>query len=186
MLQACIFHFRHGKQDRFERRIEMSRGFLKRKLLHLYAKIVREKASPEYIARGWAIGMFYGCLIPFGFQLICSIPTAFLLKGSKLGATVGTLITNHFSIFIIYPLQCYAGAALLGGVRELDEIKEIMQKVIQEQSYEALFSIGSELVAAFFVGGALLAGVMTPITYFAVKILVIRYREKKQKSKKEL
>ena len=79
----------------------MKRGFLKRKLILLYLKIVREKASPEYIARGWAIGMFYGCLIPFGFQLICSIPTAFLLKGSKIGASVGTLITNHFSVFII-------------------------------------------------------------------------------------
>ena len=78
---------------------------LKKKLqkmwLKMYIKIVREKATPEYIARGWAIGMFYGCLIPFGFQLICSIPTAFLLKGSKIGATVGTFITNHFTIFVI-------------------------------------------------------------------------------------
>ena len=60
-------------------------------------KIVREKASPEYIARGWAIGMFFGCLIPFGFQLICSIPAAFILKGSKIGATLGTLLTNPVS-----------------------------------------------------------------------------------------
>ena len=42
------------------RRIVMRRRFYRRHLLRLYAKIVREKASPEYIARGWAIGMFYG------------------------------------------------------------------------------------------------------------------------------
>jgi uncharacterized protein (DUF2062 family) len=41
----------------------------------IYAKMVSEKATPEYIARGWAIGMFYGCFIPFGAQLILSIPT---------------------------------------------------------------------------------------------------------------
>lgn len=158
----------------------MKRGFLKRKLILLYLKIVREKATPEYIARGWAIGMFYGCLIPFGFQLICSIPTAFLLKGSKIGASVGTLITNHFSVFIIYPLQCYVGLLLMGRTRSLAELKEIMAKVIHASSYEALLGIGTELVAAFFIGGALLTAVMTPVTYFLVKSLVVKYRAKRK------
>ena len=161
----------------------MKRGFFKRKMILLYLKIVREKASPEYIARGWAIGMFYGCLIPFGFQLICSIPTAFLLKGSKIGASVGTLITNHFSVFIIYPLQCYAGLLLMGRNRSLAELKEIMAKVIHASSYEALLGIGTELVAAFFIGGALLTAVMTPITYFLVKTLVVKYRSKRKAAK---
>ena len=155
--------------------------FLKRSLIKLYAKIVREKASPEYIARGWAIGMFYGCLIPFGFQLLCSIPTAFLWKGSKIGATVGTLITNHFSVFIIYPAQCYAGLLLMGKTRSLAEVREIMHQVIHASSYEALLGIGAELVAAFFIGGALLTAVMTPLTYFFVRSLVIKYRSKKVK-----
>ena len=161
----------------------MKRGFFKRKMILLYLKIVREKATPEYIARGWAIGMFYGCLIPFGFQLICSIPTAFLLKGSKIGASVGTLITNHFSVFIIYPLQCYAGLLLMGRNRSLAELKEIMAKVIHASSYEALLGIGTELVAAFFIGGALLTAVMTPITYFLVKTLVVKYRAKRKAAK---
>ena len=152
----------------------MGRSFYRRHLIRLYAKIVREKASPEYIARGWAIGMFYGCLVPFGFQLILSIPTAFLLKASKIGATVGTLITNHFTIFIIYPVQCYVGALLMGRGRG-----RIMEDVIRRQSYEALWSIGLDLVAAFFIGGALLTAVMTPLTYFFVKGLVIRYRKRK-------
>ena len=161
--------------------IFMSRIYFKRKMLQLYAKIVREKASPEYIARGWAIGMFYGCLIPFGFQLLCSIPTAFILKGSKIGATVGTLITNHFTVFIIYPVQCYVGLLLMGKTRSMAELKEIMTGVIHASSYEALLSIGTELVAAFFIGGAILTAVMTPVTYFFVKSLVVKYRAKRIK-----
>ncbi len=157
----------------------MSRIYFKRKMLQLYAKIVREKATPEYIARGWAIGMFYGCLIPFGFQLLCSIPTAFILKASKIGATVGTLITNHFSVFIIYPIQCYVGLLLMGKTRSMAELKEIMTGVIHASSYEALLSIGTELVAAFFIGGAILTAVMTPVTYFFVKSLVVKYRTKR-------
>ena len=145
----------------------------------LYKKIVSEEASPEFIARGWAIGMFYGCLIPFGLQLMLSIPTAFILKGSKVGATIGTLITNHFTIFIIYPLQCYVGSILLQNGLSYATIKEAMLKVINEQTYDSLISCGTDLVYSFFMGGFLLTAIMTPITYFSVLLMVRKYRSKK-------
>ncbi len=150
-------------------------------MISLYSKIVREKATPEYIARGWAIGMFYGCLIPFGFQLLCSVPTALVLKGSKIGAVLGTLLTNHFTIFIIYPVQCFVGNRLIGGSVSYAEIENAFQSVLKEQSYEALLGIGGELVAAFFVGGALLTLVMTPLTYWGVKKMVEEYQKRRQK-----
>lgn len=153
---------------------------LRRAWLRLYMKMVREKASPEYIARGWAIGMFYGCLIPFGFQLICSIPTSFLLKGSKIGATVGTFFTNHFSIFIIYPLQCWVGNKIMRGSLTWQDACNMMKDVLQKQNYESLLSLGWDLVAAFFIGGALLTAVMTPLTYIFVKKAIILFRRKKE------
>ena len=162
--------------------LQVMANYFKRKWIRLYAKIVKENATPEYIARGWAIGMFYGCLIPFGFQLLCSIPTAFLLKGSKIGATFGTLVTNHFTVFIIYPLQCHVGLILMGKSRDFAELKTIMSDVIHKGSWDALLGIGTELVAAFFIGGALLTAIMTPLTYYAVKNAVVRYRSKKKKS----
>ena len=155
--------------------------WIKRKSIWLYAKIVKEKASPEYVARGWAIGMFYGCLIPFGLQLVLSIPTSFILKGSKAGATLGTLITNHLTIFIIYPVQCYVGSRIIGGDITFSKVEEAMAGIIREQSWSSLMSLGGELVAAFFIGGALLALIMTPLTYFGVKKIVCRYRQKKEK-----
>ncbi|MDD3885791.1 MAG: DUF2062 domain-containing protein [Victivallaceae bacterium] len=142
----------------------------------LYCRIVREKASPEYIARGWAIGMFFGCVIPFGFQLACSIPCAFLLRGSKIGATLGTLLTNHFTIFFIYPVQCLAGNRILGGDLTYQAAKNAMGSILREQSYEALMKLGGELAAAFFIGGLLLAAFTTPLTYWGVRQLVVRYR----------
>ena len=156
-------------------------GYIKRKYLALCAKMMRETASPEYIARGWAIGMFYGCAIPFGFQLILSLPTAFLLRGSKIGASVGTLITNHFTIFLIYPVQCLIGNRLIGGNLSYRQIGDAMHSLINEQSYGKLFSLGHELVLSFFVGGALLAAVMTPLTYYAIKSFVERRRIRKER-----
>lgn len=157
------------------------RHYISRKYLELCAKILREKASPEYIARGWAIGMFYGCAIPFGFQLILSIPTAFLFRGSKIGAAVGTLITNHFTIFIIYPVQCWIGNHLMGGRLSYAEVSGALGNVVQEQSFDALFRIGGNLLAAFFLGGALFAAVMTPLTYHLVRALVVHRRRRKEK-----
>ena len=150
--------------------------FSRKSLLRLYAKIVREKADANYIARGWAIGMFCGCFIPFGLQLIISIPAAFILRGSKIGATLGTLLTNHVTIFFIYPLQCYVGDRLLGGRLSWEQIKEVMASVLEKQSFESLFELGWHLTLAFFIGGAILTAIMTPLTYIGVKNLVLQRR----------
>lgn len=159
-------------------------SFIKEKCFQLYNSIVREQATPEFIARGWAIGMFCGCFLPFGIQLVFSIPAAFLLRGSKVGATLGTLITNHFTIFVIYPLQCYAGALITGRNLSYETIKTAMTEVVQKQNFETLFGLGVDITIAFFTGGLLLAAVMTPITYFAIKRVVNKYR-KLQSDKKQ-
>ena len=154
-------------------------SWISRQWQRLREKILREQATPEFIAKGWAIGMFYGCAIPFGFQLVLSIPTAIFLKGSKIGATVGTFVTNHFSIFVIYPVQCWIGNRLLGGTLSYGAISHALRDVVKEQSWDALVQIGEELVAAFFTGGLLFAAVLTPLTYFAVRAFVRGHRARR-------
>ena len=83
--------------------------WLKSKLAALYAKIVKERKSAEFIARGWALGVFIGSVIPFGIQVYIALPLSFLLKGSKIGAVTGTLISNPITILFLYPAQCWAG-----------------------------------------------------------------------------
>lgn len=149
----------------------------------LRSKMVREKMSAGRIAVGWSIGMFYGCVIPFGFQLILSIPTAIFFKASKIGAAAGTLITNPISIWIIYPIQCYVANRLIGGSLTYETITEAMKKVIEAGDYTTLMSLGLELVCSFFLGGFLLACICVPLTYLSVRIMVIRYRMAKEKRK---
>jgi len=146
-----------------------------------YNKAIREPGTPEYVARGWAIGMFIGFAVPFGLQLVVSIPLSFLLKGSKLGATVGTLATNHFTIFVIYPFQCWLGSWLIGNPLSLAEISSELEQVLKEQDYQTLFGLGRDLVVSFFIGGFLLAFISTPICYYLVKNMVIQYRLRKEK-----
>lgn len=53
-----------------------------------------------------------------------------------------------------------------------------MVDVINTQSYEALMNTGFDLIVGFLVGGALFAAIMTPLTYFGVKGMVINFRRK--------
>lgn len=155
-------------------------SWIKRQWKRLLVRMLREKAPPPFIARGWAIGMFYGCTIPFGFQLILSVPTALILKGSKIGAVLGTLITNHFTIFVIYPVQCWLGNRLLGGDLSYGHIVTTLKEVVTERSWESVLQLGSDVMAAFFIGGFILAAVLTPLTYFAVLRFVQFHRMRQE------
>lgn len=149
---------------------------LRKYLAALHDKMVREPLPPEDIAAGWALGMFVGCAIPFGLQLIVSIPLSIMMRVSKIGATLGTFITNPVTIFFIYPAQTYVVDHLLfRGTLSFTSLLEM------EWTREAVLKLGAEIIASFFLGGILLAIVMTPITYIAVKRLVIAYRGRKKK-----
>ena len=169
-------------------------SWIKRQFKRLLSQMLREKASPEFIAKGWAIGMFYGCAIPFGFQLILSIPTALLMRGSKIGAVVGTFITNHFTIFVIYPVQCWAGNKVLEMFgRDVVSVETIVNELgrvgkmsmLSGEFWSALGQLGSGVMASFFIGGALLALVCTPLTYWGVLRSVQLRRARDERRRQE-
>ena len=142
--------------------------------LDLKAKMVKDPLPPEDVAAGWALGMFIGCSIPFGLQLIVSIPLAMMMRVSKIGATVGTLITNPVTIFFIYPAQTWVMYNLLFGNREMGELPT-------EWTRQSVMAMSGPVIISFFLGGLLLALILSPITYFVVKRIVIKYRSLWQK-----
>ena len=144
----------------------------------LREKRVHDPLPPEDIAAGWALGVFVGCAVPFGLQLIISIPLAMMMRVSKIGATLGTFITNPVSIFFIYPAQTFVVNRLLfGGSLTYSKLANT------EWTWAAVRRLGAEVMASFFLGGFLLAIVLTPIAYFAVKRVVVRSRAWRAKRK---
>ena len=142
----------------------------------LRAKMVKDPLPPEDVAAGWALGMFIGCAIPFGFQLVISIPLAMMMRVSKVGATLGTLITNPVTIFAIYPAQTWAVNKLVfGGSISFRRLMDM------EWTWETVRRLGADAMMSFFIGGIALALVLSPVTYFAVKHIVIKYRRKWQR-----
>ena len=139
----------------------------------LKAKMVKDPLPPEDVAAGWALGMFVGCAVPFGLQLIVSVPLALMMRVSKIGATLGTLITNPVTIFIIYPAQTWAVNRLLfGGSLTFQRLMDM------EWTWHSVRRLGAEAMVSFFLGGLALGMIFSPITYFLVRRLVLRYRRR--------
>ena len=150
--------------------------WLRERLSSLYAKIVKERKSAEFIARGWSLGVFVGSVIPFGIQIYIALPLSILLKGSRIGALTGTLISNPVTILFLYPAQCWVGSRMLGKDVSWGAISEAMKDVLTQQDWSSLSKLSGHLVTSFFAGGLLLAAIATPAVYFAVLHLVRNYR----------
>ena len=145
----------------------------------LREKMVNEPLSPNRVAAGWALGMFAGCAIPFGFQLVISIPLSVMFRIGKVGATLGTLITNPVTIIFIYPAQTYVVSRLFfSGSLTYERLKTV------EWTFDSAVQLGTEALLSFLIGGLLLALIMTPITFFAVRSLVKRTRARRRVSDK--
>ena len=154
----------------------MARFNFKRRALWLYSKIVKGSGTPQYIARGWAIGAFIGSVVPIFCQLVISIPLSFLLRGSKIGATLGTFHTNPVTVVFIYPVQCWVGNRIIGGTLSWEDLVGATRGLVVHHTYHEFLQLGAEVIASFFAGGLLMAAILTPSVYVAVLLMVKRYR----------
>ena len=139
-------------------------------------RMVGDPLPAESVAAGWALGMFVGCSIPFGFQLVISVPLAMMMRVSKIGATLATFITNPVTVFVIYPAQTYvANLLFFGGTLTFSSLCGV------EWTWEAVRRLGAEAIASFFLGGFLNAIVLTPLTYFVVLRVVRAHRARSRR-----
>ena len=90
---------------------------LKKILTFYYMKAVRDKGTPEYIARGWAIGMFVGFAIPFGLQLAISIPLSFL-SATNLETGFDSGDIHHKPLYHFHHLSISMLARQQGNLRQ--------------------------------------------------------------------
>lgn len=152
----------------------------RKSIAYYYLKLVNQSGSPEYIARGVAVGLFISFLIPFGIQMVVAYALAAVVRAAKIPAVALTWISNNFTVPVIYPVQCYIGSYIIGHPLHYEYVKNTFLKFIKEASYKALFDLGADLTMSFFAGGALL-GLLSGLSgYFAALWLVGRYRRKRQ------
>jgi len=127
-------------------------------------KLLYIKDSPEKIARGLAIGVFWGIIPTFGFAILFSLPTAVLFRGNKLAAILGTFVANPLTTPFIYAFEYKIGQLIL-RTAPLPFSWNIF-------NLESLLNLSKSLL----VGSIFLAIGSAILTYFLVLQIVIKYR----------
>ncbi len=165
------------------------RNFLLRLMKYYYIKVIRTPGTPDFVARGWALGVAVGCIVPVFCQLVVAIPLAFVFRCSKIGAVAGTFVTTPPTAIFIYPIQIWVGNKIINGNLSTDTAVKLVEIFNGDypfiEKWQAFAALGGDLVAAFFAGGIAWAAVMVPAVYFGVKKLVVSYRKMREARRKK-
>ena len=136
-------------------------------------KILRLKENPQKIARGFAAGVFAGCLPLMGLQFIVSFLLAILIRGNKLTALMGTWISNPFTYVPLFLLNFKVG-------------KLIINLLIHDYTVEFSFDsgqkftdLGQEIMIAISLGSIIVALCSSLIAYQVILFLLKKWKKHK-------
>lgn len=149
-----------------------------RSLRYYYHRLVRLRSSPGEIARGLAIGVFFGCLPMFGLQMILSLAAATLLRGYRIAAAAATWISNPFTYFPLYAFGFQVGRATLGYHHVAFPEEGV-------PSLNHLSALGGDFLTALFFGCAVVGAVLSFCSYWACLYVVQRARQRRSSSRKK-
>lgn len=148
---------------------------LKRLTRLFYYRLIRIQATPEYIARGLAAGVFIGLLPLIPIQTICALLFAFLLRGSKIAAALGTWVSNPLNWLPLYMAFYYIGLEILPFEKTLG-----LRYLLRYVELSELFTTAPKLLLIMFVGGLVIAIPSAFITYFIAVRLIRIYQQKRK------
>ena len=154
-----------------------------------FLKMMRSSQdSPDYLARGVALGLFIGFLVPMGLQIAIVLPLAFLLKAAKIPAVAFTFVTNHLTVFFIYPVQCWIGSFLMFHPFRYAELSEQLRGLIAAPDMQTAMTeiarLGIQLGVSFFLGGLLFGVIAGVLGYFVTYAATVRFRARMAARKK--
>jgi len=152
----------------------------------LYCSVIKQEGSPESVAKGVALGIFVGFLMPVGGQIVVAVPLSFLIRANKILSVMFTMLTNPYTVPFIYPFQCWLGGWLIGSPLKFETVKAQFRGFFSEPSWTALLDLGGDFVAPFFAGGLAMAVAGAIPSYYFSLSLVRRRRARKAARKAAL
>lgn len=147
----------------------------KRRLRYFYYRFLRIKGSPQYLARGLAIGVFAGFFPLFGLQTLIGIGLAIPCRGHKLMAAAGTWVSNPLTYGPIFWLNFEVGQWVLGS-------GEVFASEFLE-SASALLLLGTEFVTTLLVGCAIVGTIAASASYFIGLWAIGQFRQARRRDR---
>jgi len=146
--------------------------------------ILQVKESPHRIALAFALGVFMGISPLLGLHYIGGIMLAWLFRLNKLVTAIGVTVNNPWTIVPLSSFSAWLGAKLLGIKQVLPEVDwtslsltHIIGKMTDMDSFLIIINKLMPLIKSFFIGSFVICILSAIISYFVIKVLVVRYRK---------
>ena len=135
------------------------------------------EGNPHYVALGMAVGIFVSITPIIPLQTVVAIALAFLVRGSKSAAALGTWLSNPLTIPLVYYANYKIGCTLLGYQKTLDSIAF--------DSFSQLMELGLEVTWAMIVGGVVIGAILGVVAYFVTFRVFITIRRQTRQADTE-
>ncbi len=153
---------------------------------YLVWRVKRRPGTPEFIARGFAIGAAINFWPILFTHFICGIVLCWIFGGDLIAMFIGTLLGNPWTFAIVYPLMYKIGKILLGlrpihQETSLDTVEEVWAKIWPIESWDSLLNAFREVIFPMMLGGFLLGLPCALLAYFIARNTVRVYQAQRRK-----
>ena len=143
----------------------------------LYVKLVKINDTPQRVAIGFGIGVFFG-IIP-GLGPLASLFTASLLKVNRASALLGSLLTNTWISFVTFIASIKIGAVLMGI--DWQVAKNEWYTVFKNFHFADLFKVSLlKTILPTIIGYVVVAAFLGFLSYLLI-LLFLNLRKRRSK-----
>src|SRR5512140_3497991 len=139
-------------------------GRLRRAVAAWLGKLLSVRDTPEALARGLAVGFFFGVSFLWGLQIVLAVVVAHLLRGNKVIAAALTAVSNPLTSLPLYAFCYWVGQVVLGTDVRLPDLAQM-------GSLDAVLALGPAFFLTMFAGTTLVGLVGSLGLYFSAHLI---------------
>ncbi|MEL6928628.1 MAG: DUF2062 domain-containing protein [Cyanobacteria bacterium J06600_6] len=149
-------------------------NWLNRRIRLTYLQLLRLRGNPHVVAKGFAVGIFAGCLPFFGLQSLIGFLLATVVRGSKVAACAATWISNPLTNVPLYIFNYKIGKLLLGT-------EDTTLPPLDLESFTAFKELGSKFAVTLLTGSFVVGIISATIAYFYGLAILERLRDRRDR-----
>jgi hypothetical protein len=138
--------------------------------------LVRVRDTPEALARGLAVGVFFGVSLLWGLQIVAAVLVSHLVRGNKVVAAAATTVSNPLTTVPLYSFCYVVGHLFVSGPSDLPGMAEL-------QTLDGILGLGLPVLTTLLLGTSIVGAVASVAVYlFSSRLLTAlrRWHERRR------